>query len=708
MAKWKPLDETVYLGKRYPRVDGPAKVSGAAKYTHDVSLPDMLYGAILSSHHPAAKVKSIDASRAKALPGVKAVLTDVHATGTVRYVGEEIAAVAATSPAVARDALELIEIEYEILPFVVDLDAAIQPGAPRVFADQENIREARVRGEGDLDAGFAQAAVIVEQTYRTQVQVHACAETHGSVAQWEGDQLTIWDSTQGVHAIRDGLATFLSIPATNIRVICHHMGGGFGSKLQAGRYSAIAARLARATNAPVKLILTRSQDSMSAGNRPNSIQQIQAGASKDGKLVAFSIKGYGTAGIATGAGIRSPIVYDVANWRAELHDVYTNAGPARAFRAPGCPQGAFGMESMMDELAEKLGMDPLEFRLKNDSNQTRQMQWKLGAEKFGWEKRDPIPGNGSGPLKRGMGLAAAIWWPGGRGTQAELTVLPDGGLEVRCGTQDIGTGTRTYVASIVAEELGVRIQDVKALIGDTNYPVSGGSGGSSTAPSVAPAIKNTAEKAKERLLDLAAQHLGVTKAGLTMAGGKTFVTTNPAQSVSWKALCSLLGADPLVVHGEWVEGLSSAGVAGCQFAEAEVDSETGLVRVLRIVAVQDCGLVLDRLTTESQVYSAVIQGLSYALLEQRVMDPLTGRMLNAGLENYKIAGALEIPRIEVIITDQPERGVIGIGEPPTVPTAAAIANAVCHATGVRIRELPITPDRVLMALQDGKVARKED
>lgn len=706
MAKWKPPDQMTYLGKRYPRVDGPVKVSGAAKYTFDVTLPGLLYGAILSSPHPAAKVKSIDAAKARALPGVKAVLTDVHPTGSVRYVGEEVAAVAATSPAVAREALELVQVEYEILPFVVDLDAAMQPGAPRVFADRENIRDVRVRGEGDVDAGFAQAAVIVEQTYRTQVQVHACLETHGSVAKWEGDMLTVWDSTQGVHSIRDGLASFLNIPATNIRVICNYMGGGFGSKLQAGRYSAIAARLAKAANAPVKLMLTRPQDSMIAGNRPNSIQHIKAGASKDGKLVAFSIKGFGSAGIATGAGMRSPIVYDVANWRSELHDVYTNAGEARAFRAPGCPQGSFGMESMMDELAEKLGMDPLDFRLKNDSNQTRQRQWKLGAEKFGWAKRNQVAGSDRGPRKRGMGLGAAIWWPGGRGTQAEMTILPDGALEIRCGTQDIGTGTRTYVASIVAEELGLRIEDVKALIGDTNYPVSGGSGGSTTAPSVAPAIKNTSEKAKDKLLDLAAQHFGVTKAELSMAGGKTFMTANPTKSLSWKQLCSLLGADPLVVHGEWVEGLSSAGVAGCQFAEVEVDTETGLVKVLRIVAVQDCGLVLDRLTTESQVNGGVIQGLSYALFEDRVMDPLTGHMLNPSFENYKIAGALEMPQIEVIITDQPERGVIGIGEPPTVPTAAAIANAVYHAIGIRIRELPITPDKILMALNN--VSRKEN
>jgi xanthine dehydrogenase YagR molybdenum-binding subunit len=343
-------------------------------------------------------------------------------------------------------------------------------------------------------------------------------------------------------------------------------------------------------------------------------------------------------------------------------------------------------------------MNPLDFRLKNDTNETRQKQWKFGAEKFGWAKRAPKPNADRGAIKRGMGLGAAIWWPGGRGTQAQLTILPDGGIEIRCGTQDLGTGTRTIVAAIVAEELGVPIESVTALIGDTDYPYSGGSGGSTTAPSIAPAIKNTTEKGKDKLLDLAAARLGVAKTDLVMVNGKVTAKSAPAKTLTWKQLCALLGTAPLMVQGEWVEGLSSAGVAGCQFAEVEVDTETGLVKVLRILAVQDCGLVLDRLTAESQVIGGVIQGMSYALLEDRVIDPLTGIPLNPTFENYKISGALEMPQIEVHIYDQPERGVIGIGEPPTVPTSGAIANAVYHAIGKRVREIPMTPDRVLAAL----------
>jgi xanthine dehydrogenase YagR molybdenum-binding subunit len=698
MANWKPLEQMTYLGKRYTRVDGPVKVSGAAKYTYDVNLPDMLYGAILSSPHPAAKIKNIDASAALALPGAKVVLTDIQTAGTVRHVGEEVAAVAAVSPEIAQDALELIKVDYEILPFAAEIDTAMKDGAPRVFEDQPNIRDPRQAGKGEVEAAFAQAAVTIESTYRTQVQVHASLETHGCVAKWDGDHLTAWDSTQGVHPIRDGIAKALDMPQSNVRVICEYMGGGFGSKLQASRYNAIAARLAKAANAPVKLMLTRSQDSMIAGNRPNIIAQVKAGATHEGKLVVFSAKTHGTAGVGTNARANLPIVYDIANTRTEHYDVFTNAGAARAFRAPGCPQGAFVMEQVMDELAEKLNMNPLDFRLKNDTNETRQKQWKFGAEKFGWAKRALKSNADHGTIKRGMGLGAAIWWPGGRGTQAQLTILPDGGIEIRCGTQDLGTGTRTIIAAIVAEELGVPLESVKVLIGDTDYPYSGGSGGSTTAPSVAPAIKNTTEKGKDKLLDLAATQLGVAKTDLVLANGKITAKTAPAKALTWKQLCALLGTAPLMVQGEWVEGLSSAGVAGCQFAEVEVDTETGLVKVLRILAVQDCGLVLDRLTAESQVIGGVIQGMSYALLEDRLIDPPTGIPLNTTFENYKISGALEIPQIEVHIYDQPERGVIGIGEPPTVPTSGAIANAVYHAIGKRVREIPMTPDRVLAAL----------
>ncbi len=687
-----------FLGKAYPRVEGPDKVSGRAKYTQDQAPAGMLYGAILVSPHAAAKIIRIDDSKVRRLPGVKAALTDVHPTGTVRYAGEEVAAVAATSPEILADALELFEVQYEALPFAVDIEAAMKEGAPRVFADKANVAEARVSEEGDLEAGFAKADTVVESEFRTQVQVHTPLEAHGSLAMWNGEELTIWDSTQAVHGVREGVANALEMPINKVRVICQHMGGGFGSKLQPGRYSAIAARLAKQAGAPVKLMLDRKNEFLGVGNRPNSIQKLKLGATRDGRVTAFSAITYGTAGIGANAGVRLPIVYDIPNFRHEHYDVFTNAGAARPFRAPGCPQAVFSMDQIMDEMAEKLGMDPLEFRLKNDTNPARQQEWRIGAEKIGWAKRNPKPGSDPGPLKRGMGMAASIWWPGGRGTQAMITVYPDGMVEVRCGTQDLGTGTRTYVASVAAEELGLEMAQVRALIGDSDYPKSGASGGSTTAPSVAPAIKNTAEKTREALMEIAAKHFRVSLAQMEWQKSTIAVKNFPAKKLGWKELCSLLDTEPLEVRGEWVEGLSSAGVAGCQFVEVEVDTLTGRIEVKKVVAVADCGLVLNRLTTESQINGGIIQGISYALFEDRLMDPHTGTMVNSDLENYKIAGSIETPEIEVIIYDEAERGVIGIGEPPTIPTAGAIANAVYNAIAVRLRELPMTPDRVLLTL----------
>ncbi|MFQ5639438.1 MAG: xanthine dehydrogenase family protein molybdopterin-binding subunit [bacterium] len=698
MATWKPLDRMSVLSKRTPRLEASEKVTGRAKYIYDQAPKGLLFGMLLISPHPAAKIVKIDASKVQALPGVKAVLTDVHPTGTIRYVGEEVAAVAAVTADIAEDALELFEVEYEILPFAADLNAAMKEGAPRVFSNRENIGEANIREEGDIEAGFAAADVIVEAEFRTQVQTHSCLETHGSVAMWEGDELILWDSTQAVHGVREGIAGFLKIPANKVRVICQHMGGGFGSKLQPGRYSAIAAQLAKEANAPVKLMLTRKQDFLNVGNRPDSIQNLKVGATKDGKLTAFSAVSYGTAGISPrGAGVRLPIVYDVKNRRHEHYDVLTNAGAARPFRAPGCPQAVFAMDQVMDELAEKVGIDPLEFRLKNDSNPTRQKEWRIGADKFGWQRRKKA-GSDPGPVKRGLGLAASIWWPGGRGTKAAMTIYPDGGVEVRCGTQDLGTGTRTIVAAVAAEELGLEIQQVTPKIGDSNFPFSGASGGSTTAPSVAPAVKITAENARAKLTELVAKHFEVPASEIQWRQSSALVQSQPNRQMGWQEICALLETAPLEVQGEWVEGLSSSGVAGCQFAEVTVDTDTGRIHVEKVVAVADCGLILDRLTTESQINGAVVQGISYALYENRLMDPITGGMVNADFENYKMLGALETPEIDVILHDEPERGVIGIGEPPTIPTAAAIANAAYNATGVRLRELPMTPGNVLTAL----------
>ena len=700
MANWKKLDEMQVLSKHLPRLDAPLKVSGAAKYTYDVKLEGMLYGAILTASHPAAKILHIDASKVRKLPGVKAVLTDVLESGNAHYAGEHVAAVAATSPQIARDALELFEIDYDVRTFVVDLEDAMREDAPKVFAERDNIQEPGVNEEGDVAQGFSEAEAVVEAEYRTQVQTHSPLETHGVVVEWKGDEVTIYESTQSVHGVRKGMADYLEMPLNKVRVICHHMGGGFGGKIWPGPYLGIASRLAKETGAPVKLMLTRKDEHLGVGNRPSSVQKLKLGAKKDGKLIAFTADTYGTAGIGTGAGVPMPYVYSVPNWRHEHRDVLINAGGGRPFRAPGHPPACFAMEQVMDELAEKLGMDPLELRLLNDPNQTRQQEWKVGAERFGWTRRNPTAGSGRGPVKSGMGLAASTWGTGGGGTQVLLNVYTDGGVDVKCGTQDLGTGTWTYVAAIVAEELALPIEAIKPLIGDSDYPYSGASAGSTTVPSVAPAVKDAAEKAKAKLAELAAGHFGVAADEVVFTDGRAAVAGDAGKSLPWKDLCSLIDTDVLSVQGKWREGLSSSGMAGCQFAEVGVDTDTGHIQVLKIVAVADCGLIMNRLTTESQVNGAIIQGISYALFEERLMDKRTGTMVNADLENYKIVGTLEVPEIEVILFDQPERGVVGIGEPPTIPTAGAIANAVFNAIGVRLRELPMTPDRVLDALEE--------
>ncbi|RMF58383.1 MAG: xanthine dehydrogenase family protein molybdopterin-binding subunit [Calditrichaeota bacterium] len=690
------------LGKKYPRIDGAEKVTGRARYTYDQFKEGMLYGAILGSRYPAAKIVKIDDSMVWSLPGVKAVLTDVHPTGRVRYVGEEIAAVAATTPEILGEALRLFRVEYEKLPFTLYLEEAMKDEAPRVFPRRSNVNKPRIREEGNVEQGFAQAEVVLEDTFRTQVQIQTPLESHGSMVYWDGDELIIYDSTQAVHGVREGIAKMLDMPLHKVRVICHHMGGGFGSKLQPGIYTVIAARLAKQANAPVRLMLDRQLEFLTTGNRPDSLSRIKMGAKRDGTITAFFAKTYGTAGIGNGAGVRLPIVYSIPNVRHEHHDVYTNAGAARPFRAPGCPQASFAMEQMMDEMAEKLGMDPLQFRLKNDSNPTRQKEWMIGAERFGWHRRKVTPASDPGPIKRGMGLGASIWWPGGRGTKASMKIYSDGSVEVFCGTQDLGTGTRTHIAAVAAEELGLELKQIKVHIGDSNYPRSGASGGSTTSPSVAPAIKNTAEKARQELGKILAEHWNVSPEAIIFSDGYVIASGEAKQRLSWKEACGLLETDVLEVHGEWSEGLSSSGVAGCQFAEVEVDTDTGKIRVLRIVAVADCGLILDRLTTESQVNGGIIQGISYALFEERLFDPQTGAMVNPNFETYKIVGTMETPEIEVILFDEPERGVIGIGEPPTIPTSGAIANAVYNAIGVRIKSLPMTPDKVLQALANQK------
>jgi xanthine dehydrogenase YagR molybdenum-binding subunit len=678
--------ETKYLGKPTPRLDGPAKVSGRAKYTTDAAPAGMLYGAILRSKWPAARIRSINLEKARSAPGIKAAIPVREGEFVVRYYGEELAAVAGVSRQAVLDALRLIEVDATPLPFTVNELDAIQPDAPRVVSERPNLGAAETQTTGDVDAAFAASAAVVEGTFATQVEIHHPLEPHGDIVAPEGDEYTAWCSTQGVFEARNDLANCLGVPQNKVRVLCEHMGGGFGSKIENWTNRVLCARLARAAGAPVKLILTRFEQALSVGNRPSSFQKLKLAAGADGKLTAFEMVMFGTPGHAAGAGdqgggvtfLPAPYIYPAPNTRVKKSKLAVNAGPATWMRAPGHPVASFGMEGILDELAVKLGMDPVEIRLRNDPHEIRRREYQIGAEKFGWKDKYRKPGASPGPIKAGVGCAGAGWMSGGEGTQAEVQVNPDGTVEVRCGTQDLGTGSRTVVAVVAAEMLGLDPAQITVRIGDTRLPPSGLSGGSATTASVAPAIYDACEK--------------------TLAELKKLSGFEDPRGARWREACGKIGATPLVVSGRWREGLSTGGAGGVQFAEVEVDTDTGFVKVRKILCVQDCGLVVNKLTCESQLNGGIIMGIGYALYEQRIMDAQSGVVLNPNFETYKLPGPADTPDIEIILLDMPERGVIGVGEPATVPTAAAIANAVANALGVRVTSLPITPDKVLAAL----------
>jgi xanthine dehydrogenase YagR molybdenum-binding subunit len=640
---------------------------------------------------------------------VKAVLVIAGAGKKVQYHGDDIAAVAAETEEQARDAARAIKVEYEVLPHVVTEAQAMAPGAPEIVKGG-NSRKARALTKGKPDEAMKGADVTIEATYSLPVITHVCLETHGLTSKWEGDdKLVAWASTQSVRTVAGELAQKFNVPTANVTVLTEVMGGGFGSKFGADIWGQAAAELSqKAGGRPVRMFLDRIQEHLAAGNRPSASGHVTLGATKDGKLVCVIAETHGTGGLGGGSQFPFPYIYDIPNSSRAHTDVFVNAGKARAMRAPGHPQGCSIMEAAMDDLADKLGIDPLEFRLKNlpadqkpDLKPVYEAEVKMGAELIGWtENRKPRGTNGKGPIKRGLGMALHTW--GGRGVpgnQVSCTINPDGSVELKTATQDIGTGARTVLAIIAAEVLGLEPGDIQSNIGNSTFPPGQGSGGSTTTPSMSPPTYQAALKARDALFAKLAPGLNASPDDLSLAGGKLLVKGEA--KMSWKDACRKLGMMPISVIGEFDQSLASSGVGGCQFADVTVDTETGVVRVNKIVAIQDTGQVIDKLTWESQVYGGVIGGLNYGLFEERVMDPTTGVMLNPDMELYKIAGASDIPEIVVRCyepEDQKKRGVIGVGEPPTVSTAAAIANAVTNAIGVRVAEWPMSPRNVLNAL----------
>jgi CO/xanthine dehydrogenase Mo-binding subunit len=647
------------------RLEGAEKVTGRARYSSDLRLPGQLYAKVLRSPHPHARVVKIDSSRAEALAGVRAIVSSAngpHITwfedsrlfdSTVRYIGDEVAAVAADSEEIAQDALRLIEVTY--LPLAFD----VSEGKPA---------DTKVQERGNVLTGLREADVVVEASYTTATALHNALEAHGCTAAWSGDELTLYESTQGIFAVRDEVAKKLGMPKEKVRVLTPHMGGGFGAKQVAWKHSVIAALLAKKAGRPVQLMLERAEENLSSGNRNATRQHLRIGAKRDGTLTAIDARITFQSGAYKVGGEDSDLtgtymtLYRCENVRAEQTSMKLNAGPSVAFRGPGYVEANFALESAMDELARKLGTDPIELRLRNyaERNQAEHKPYtspqslrrciERVANVFEWKRK-----------RRGIGFASHDWMAGGGWPPATVEVnFRDGRAEVIVGVQDIGTGPRTALAQIAAAELGIPVSSIDMRIGDTQPGLYGPtSSGSATLPTIGPALVEAARKARKT------------------GHGRAERGENPEDK--------------------------SIRTCGAQCVEVAVDTETGEVTVLRVVAAHDCGRIINPLLVESQVIGGVTQGIGYALAEERVMDERLGESLNANLEEYKVATVRDIPEIVNATESMPDEeanllGSKGIGEPPIIPTAAAIANAIFDATGVRIRDLPITRDKLLMAL----------
>jgi xanthine dehydrogenase YagR molybdenum-binding subunit len=735
-----PWGETTVVGKRLPRVDGYERVSGSAVYAMDVTFPDMLHAAIVRCPHAHARVKKVDTSKAETMPGVRAVLTgdspgaklpwyfgekgptsllfDPHC----RYEGEEVAAVAADTLQQAQEAARAVAVEYEELPFVVDYEQALKPTAPAVHDGGNRTGEPDKYERGDVAKGFAQADVVVERTFKTPCEIHTPMEPHGSVAKWDGGRVTIWDTNQGVFDIRGGLAQLLQLPLTSVRVISKYMGGGFGSKLEPGKYTLIAALFARHTGRPVRCFVTREDSFLCVGNRPPNTLTLKAGAKKDGTLTAFHLTGIGTSGAypdGSGAGYLVTDLYSCPNVRTEETDVFINAGKSRAFRAPGFPQCAWALEQVMDELAVKLNMDPIELRLRNVPAVSQRRKntpftstglarcLKEGAEAFGW-KAARAAVRAKGPVVHGVGVAAGMWgWEGEPRSVVIIKYAADGSVNLTMGASDIGTGTKTVMAMVVAEELGVALDRIQIDHADTGTtPSAVASGGSQTTHVNSPAVRAAALDVKRQLLEMAAEQLKVEPVSLSLRGGEIVAAGPPEKKLALKDVQALQSQQMVVgvghrhPHPKDKIGLPFV----VHFAEVEVDTRTGEVRVLRLLGAHDSGRVMSPMSYENQVCGGMTMGIGFAMTENRVLDANTGRMVNANWHDYKLPTAPDFPEKFTCLPIDPKDtelntvGAKGIGEPATIPTAAAIANAVYNATGVRVTDPSVNPVQMAQKL----------
>jgi CO/xanthine dehydrogenase Mo-binding subunit len=720
LDQW-PEGPLTTVGQEVPRVDGLDRARGQVQYTADIQLPGMLHTAVLRSPYARARVTSIDLSAARAARGVRGVLGPGELEVLQEepgYVGQAVAAVCAETFGQAQAALAQLNVQWDVLEPLLDPDEAIK--------QESFVSDVKTYDRGEFERGVAEGDVVVEAEYRTAVVLHNSMETHQAVCHWEDDGITVYISTQYIWGVRDAVAEHLGLPPDKVRVVCHAMGGGFGSKNGPGDYTPIAAELARRTGRPVKCALTRRDENIAAGNRNATIQRLTAAAKSDGTLTALGgdfINAIGLSGWSASTEGPMKMLYACDNVRTVQYPVKLNLPPMAAFRAPGFVEGTFALECLLDEVAAKLDMDPLELRRRNYAGSDRVDDRPFSSKNLEecyrraephWAKRDEVRARSSGPWKHGVGLASQIWYGGGGPpSYAWIRVGADGRVQVVTAMQDIGTGTRTAMAQIAAEELGIPFEHVQVSLGDSaRGPFASISAGSSTIPSMGPAVRSAAADAKRQLIELAAQRFHLEERVLDIKNGQ--IISSDGSNWPLTEITGLLEDGQILGKGS--RGPNPAGMQvltfGVQVAEVAVDVETGEVRVDKIVAIHDVGRVINKLGASSQVEGGIIQGVGHTLSEERIVDPATGSILTRTLDAYKMPTIADVPEIVTDLVDVPDPhltnlGAKGLGEPPIIPTAAAIANAIRDATGADVRSLPISREEMLRALREAAEREKE-
>ena len=740
------------IGKSEPRRDLPEKLTGEAKYAADVQLPGMLFGKILRSPHPHARILSINVDAARNLPGVRAVVTPFDAPkGQVapdmpildteaRYVGDEVAAVAADDEDLAEAALSLIEVKYEQLPFVTDAVEAIKPDAPQTRPGGNLVGgKPLTLTRGNVEEGFAQADRIFEETYSTPAHAGAALEPRAAVASWDGDNLTVWKSTRGVHADQLALSLALDVPRGNIRVMGQNMGAGYGTKDET-RLGAITAVLAQRAGRPVKIELTRQEEFVAGRHRHGTTTTVRMGVKNDGTVTAVhatTIMDTGAylssgPGVIRRAGQGALYLYRCANVQYDGYLTYTNTPSGGSYRALGAPQGHFALESLADTISEALGIDPLEFRLKNhvrlegqpgervtpanevldtqpveggvpfSSNGLRECL-QIGSEAIDWGQPSEQPESGN--LRRGKGMGMFIYRGGAGGRSiARMRLESDGSLRLLTGLMDVGEGSLTVMPQIAAEELGVGYSQVLVTFGDSETtPEAPLTAGSTATFSTGTATKEAARQLKARIIEVVAPLLDTEPSNLQITDDGVEHIQYPERSVSFAQIAESAGEieiEAAISPGSRDHVINSF---GAHFAEVEVDTDTGQVRVLRYIAAHDSGRILNPKLAINQVEGGVSQMLGFTLSEQMLTDPRNGVTLNASFLEHKSPTLQDFPEMQVLFADVVDPigpfGAKALGEPPSIGVAPAVANAIYNAIGVRIRDLPLTPDRVLNEIE---------